>query len=354
MLLRSTASFVLLTLAACHSAPTPDANGPDPREQMAQLLMQQMNTHQEQMMSWMTTNRLHDSLVVPSENPGTAELNARISTLTERLDDLIACLPRPASATVDATSRRSENQLNKVANDVARIEALTQAMDAVEQVQNVCAENIANVNTAGYKKRSVEITTAIDEKTGMQLPKVRRIIMINTTGTLEITERDLDVAIDGNGWFVVSRADGTPGYVRGGGFHINANGAFVTAEGLQLAPTITIPNDTLEVSIDPEGRVTGRTASNHDQSTSFGQIQLARFRDGGQLRPIEHCVLCATPESGEPIIGTPGTSGFGLLKQGFLERSNVQTHIELVNLQVAQRQHAVLRRLLASYGVFLR
>jgi flagellar basal-body rod protein FlgG len=354
MLLRSTASFVVLTLAACHSGPAPGSNGPDPRDQMAQLLMQQMNTHQEQMMSWMTTNRLNDSLVVPNESPGTLELNARIGTLTERLDDLIACLPRPAGPAIDATARRSENGLDKVASDAARIKALTQAVLVIEQVESTCTENIANVNTAGYKKRTVEITTAIEEKSGMQLPKVGRITMLNTTGTLEITERDLDVAIDGEGWFVHTRADGKPCYARSGSLHINADGMIVNGEGCPLSPRITIPNDTLELSIDPEGRVVGRTASNPDQSSRFGLIQLARFRDPGQLRPIEKCVFCATPESGDPIVGTPGTSGLGLLKQGFLERSNVQVTNELMNLQVAQRQHGVLRRLLAGYGVFLR
>ena len=363
MLLRSTQSFLVvvlaLALAACHAAPTRDAHAQDPHEQpdsneqMAQLLMQQLNSQQERMMSWMLADRRNDSVVLPNDAPGIAELNTRLGVLTERLYDLIASLPQPTIAAVDATTRRSEHALARTAKDAARIETLTQAILVVEQVANACTENIANINTPAYKKRVVDITATIDATTGMQLPKIGRITILNTTGTLEIAERNLDVAIDDEGWFVVTRADGTSGYVRNGSLHINPEGAICSAEGYPLTPIVMIANDTLEICIDQVGRVTGRTASNPDQASNFGQLQLARFRDPHQLHPIENGMLLAPPECGSAIVGPPGANGLGYLKQGFLERSNVQLTNELVNLQVAQRQQAVLRRLLASYGVFL-
>jgi hypothetical protein len=126
-----------------------------------------------------------------------------------------------------------------------------------------------------------------------------------TTGTLEITERDLDVAIDGEGFFAVTLPDGSTGYTRDGGFHLNADGKLVTGGGNVVLPEITVPSDTLEISIDPEGRVSGRTAGSPDTSTSFGQLTIHRFVNPSGMLAVGANVLRPTPASGAPITGHP-------------------------------------------------
>ena len=144
-----------------------------------------------------------------------------------------------------------------------------------------------------------------------------------TTGTLEITERSLDVAIDGQGFFSVILPDGATGYTRDGNFHLNADGKLVTGAGNVLTP---------EVSIDPEGRVSGRTAGSPDTSTQFGQLNIHRFVNPSGMLASGSNVMRPTEASGQPTTGAPGSNGLGLLKQGFIERSNVQIVNELVNL----------------------
>ena len=184
------------------------------------------------------------------------------------------------------------------------------------------------------------------------MPTCRNTKLIHTTGALEITERSLDVAIDGDGFFAVVRADGTTAYTRNGGFQLDANGAMVIGDGALLAPTILVPDDTLEISIDPQGRVCVRTAGAPDASTQLGQIQLHRFPAGSSLEPVGDNLLQPAPSDGAAITAHPGESGIGLLKQGFVERSNVQMLNELVAIQGIERQLTTLRRTLASYGVF--
>ncbi len=235
-------------------------------------------------------------------------------------------------------------------------------MKAQQTMVDMIANNIANVNTAGFKKSQASFEDLFyvtlqspglaqgangPAPIGTQIGSGTRLngtTKVFTTGTLEITERDLDVAIDGEGFFSVTLPDGSTGYTRDGGFHLNADGKLVTGGGNVVLPEITVPNDTLEISIDPEGRVSGRTAGSPDTSTSFGQLTIHRFVNPSGMLAVGANVLRPTPASGAPITATPGTSGLGLLKQGFVERSNVQIVNELVNLIVAQRAYEVNSR----------
>jgi flagellar basal-body rod protein FlgG len=236
-------------------------------------------------------------------------------------------------------------------------------MKAQQTMVDMIANNIANVNTAGFKKSqasfedlfyvtlqspglakgagdaAVPIGTQIGSGT-----RLNGTTKVFTTGTLEITERTLDVAIDGEGFFGVTLPDGSVGYTRDGNFQTNADGKLVTGSGNVLLPEITMPSDTLEVSIDPEGRVSVRTAGNPDTSTLLGQLTLHRFVNPSGMLAVGANVLRPTEASGQPITNTPGTAGVGLLKQGFVERSNVQIVNELVNLIVAQRAYEVNSR----------
>jgi flagellar basal-body rod protein FlgG len=236
-------------------------------------------------------------------------------------------------------------------------------MKAQQTMVDMIANNIANVNTAGFKKSHasfedlfyvtlqspglargsgdavVPIGTQIGSGT-----RLNGTTKVFTTGTLEGTDRSLDVAIDGEGFFSVLLPDGSTGYTRDGGFHINALGKLVTGTGNILVPEITVPNDTLEISIDPEGRVSGRTAGSPDQATAFGQLTIHRFINPSGMLAVGANVLRPTEASGPPLSNNPGSTGLGTLKQGFVERSNVQIVNELVNLIVAQRAYEVNSR----------
>ena len=236
-------------------------------------------------------------------------------------------------------------------------------MKAQQTMVDMIANNIANVNTSGFKKSQASFedlfyvtlqspglargTNGDAVPIGTQIGSGTRLngtTKVFTTGTLEITERSLDVAIDGDGFFSVTLPDGQTGYTRDGNFHLNADGKLVTGSGNVLTPEITVPSDTLEISIDPEGRVSGRTAGSPDTSTQFGQLNIHRFVNPSGMLAAGSNVMRTTEASGQPTTGNPGANGLGLLKQGFIERSNVQIVNELVNLIVAQRAYEVNSR----------
>ncbi len=236
-------------------------------------------------------------------------------------------------------------------------------MKAQQTMVDMIANNIANVNTSGFKKSqasfedlfyvtlqspglargagdaAVPIGTQIGSGT-----RLNGTTKVFTTGTLEITERSLDVAIDGDGFFSVILPDGQIAYTRDGSFHLNADGKLVTGAGNIVTPEITVPADTLEISVDPEGRVSGRTAGAPDTNTQFGQLQIHRFVNPSGMLAVGSNVMRPTDASGQPFTSTPGSQGLGTLKQGFIERSNVQIVNELVNLIVAQRAYEVNSR----------
>jgi flagellar basal-body rod protein FlgG len=236
-------------------------------------------------------------------------------------------------------------------------------MKAQQTMVDMIANNIANVNTAGFKKSQASfedlfyvtlqspglargagdaaVPIGVQIGSGTRLNGTTKVF---TTGTLEITERNLDVAIDGDGFFAVTLPDGTTGYTRDGALHLNAEGKIVTGSGNVLLPEISVPNDALEIAIDPEGRVNVRTAGSPDTSTLLGQITLHRFVNPSGMLAVGANVLRPSEASGAPITNTPGQTGLGLLKQGFVERSNVQIVNELVNLIVAQRAYEVNSR----------
>jgi flagellar basal-body rod protein FlgG len=233
----------------------------------------------------------------------------------------------------------------------------------------VTLDNIANVNTPGFKRSVVQLGTLPPETleapglqlnrggtaapvgaqvgTGVQLLSTYRI---HSQGTLEITERTLDVAIDGAGFFQILLADGSIGYTRDGHFLINSEGVIVNTAGNILQPQTSLPSDVLEINIDASGRVTGRTAGSPDTTTMFGDIRLTNFLNPAGLLAVGTNVVRQTAASGPPTVdGTPGENGLGFLTQGFIERSNVQMFNELIDLYQARREYqAGLHALLAT------
>ncbi|MCR9244350.1 MAG: flagellar hook-basal body complex protein [bacterium] len=229
-------------------------------------------------------------------------------------------------------------------DDPVALQLLGAALAAHATEQRVHSQNIANVNTPGYKRRLVlsnaaTITVASGETFAM--PEIVAIEPVFTPGVLERTERCLDVAIDGDGFFAVHRLDGSNGYCRDGRLRLNAEGLLCTSRDMIVVPNIRFPDDVLEITIAPDGLVTGRTAGSPSTNTSFGLLTLVRFINPAGLRDVSG-LWCETPESGRPIRGQPGLHGLGILRQGFCERSNVELRAETEALQALTRRRAVL------------
>ncbi|MBE3599444.1 MAG: flagellar basal-body rod protein FlgG [Limnochordaceae bacterium] len=218
------------------------------------------------------------------------------------------------------------------------------------------ANNLANVNTGGFKKSRVDfqdllyqtlrfagtpVTAGAEIPTGLQVGHgVRPVatVKIFTQGTFRETDNPLDLVIEGDGFFQILMPDGTVAYTRDGAFKKDSEGRLVTSDGFALEPEIVIPPEAMEVSVASDGTVSVINPGSNEPQT-VGQLELARFVNPAGLRNYGRNLFLATAASGQPIVGQPGLDGFGSLAQGFLEISNVQVVEEMVNLILAQRAY---------------
>lgn len=226
-----------------------------------------------------------------------------------------------------------------------------------QQLQiDVTSNNIANVNTIGYKKgraefadlmyQSMQYAGAATSSTtmapngleiglGVRPTSVQKMF---TQGNFKETGNDLDVTITGNGFFQVQMPDGTTAYSRNGSFKLDANGTVVTADGYPLIPQLVIPADATKVSISTDGTVSvlqpGQTALQQ-----IGQIELATFINPAGLHALGDNNYVNTTASGDALVGVPGTEGRGSTRQGFVEMSNVQLVEEMTDLITGQRAY---------------
>jgi flagellar basal-body rod protein FlgG len=223
---------------------------------------------------------------------------------------------------------------------------------------DIIAHNLANVNTTGFKKSRPEFqdlmyqvikASGTSQNSGTQAPSEVQIgngaVPVATVknfaqGDIQPTNNLLDVAVQGEGFFQVRRADGTLGYTRDGAFKVSGEGLLVTAQGYTLEPGISIPQETTMVSISREGIVEAMVPGD-SEPVKLGQIELARFINPSGLRPIGDNILIETPAAGVPMLGTSAMQGFGEIEQGYLESSNVDVVEEMVNMIVAQRAYEI-------------
>jgi flagellar basal-body rod protein FlgG len=231
---------------------------------------------------------------------------------------------------------------------------------------DVISNNIANMNTTGYKQQRAAFvdlfyenmtkpgSTSSDVGTivpsGIQLGlgvKTGGIYRTHTQGSLQITENSLDLAVRGDGMFQISLPDGTTAYTRDGTFSRNENGQIVTKEGYELDPAITIPDDALSIDVNASGEVLVSTQGTSTQ-TNLGQIQLARFINESGLEAIGDNLLLETEASGSPSTGTANENGFGAVQQGALETSNVNVVEELTRLISAQRAYEMNSKVITT------
>ena len=218
------------------------------------------------------------------------------------------------------------------------------------------ANNIANVNTIGFKKSRAEFAdlmykvmdyagTATSDvtksPTGIEVGLGVRSTAINkifSEGSLKQTDNQLDMAITGAGFFKMELPDGTEVYSRNGAFKIDETGAIVNSDGYKLVPEIVIPEDATNVSIGTDGIVSVIQAG-QTQASQIGQILLTNFINPAGLHSMGDNLFSETDSSGQPIDDTPGLNGLGILRQGFVELSNVQLVVELTDLITGQRAY---------------
>lgn len=230
-------------------------------------------------------------------------------------------------------------------------------MKAHQFLLDVISNNLANVNTTGYKRVQVNFQDLLYDKfvpagsessagtqtpTGLQVGSGVRVVATNkvfTQGVAENTGRTLDWAIQGAGFFQITHPDGTIVYTRDGTFQLNSTGEIVNSEGLRLEPTTTIPTTSVSITIGSDGTLSTQAADG--SSTSIGSITLATFANPAGLESMGKNLYRETTASGTPTTGIPGQNGFGEILQGFRESSNVEVVTELVNLIVAQRAYEI-------------
>ena len=222
-------------------------------------------------------------------------------------------------------------------------------------VDNI-ANNLANVNTTGFKRSKLEFQDVLYQNyrragmasaIGTEVPvglaigygtKPAATVREFSTGDLSLTTNPLDVAIEGNGFFQVQLPDGSTGYSRDGAFKLSAEGQLVTTDGYFVLPEITIPEDATAISIGQDGVIEVQQFGQSDP-TEIGQLELARFVNPAGLAAIGRNILIQTSASGDPTTDVPGQTGLGRTNQGYLEMSNVQVVDEMVNMIIAQRAY---------------
>ncbi|MDB4878194.1 MAG: flgG [Gemmatimonadetes bacterium] len=229
-------------------------------------------------------------------------------------------------------------------------------MAAQQTRTEVIANNLANVNTTGFKRGRAQFEDLLYQN--MQGPQVlgssetntspaiqvgrgthlTAVVRLHTQGALEQTGRSMDVAINGEGFFPVQLPSGTAAYTRDGSFQISDQGVLVTSDGFQVGAGIKIPSDVTSVTISPTGVVSGSKGAG-TEATELGRLELARFANPSGLESMGQNLLAATPASGEATTGFPGDEGMGSLVQGQLEGSNVEIVQEMVDMISAQRAY---------------
>ncbi len=239
-------------------------------------------------------------------------------------------------------------------------------MLAQQRNVEVISNNIANLNTVGFKRQraefqdllyqTIERPGAISSSTGTVVPngvqigagvKTGSVYRIIEQGAVTATGNDFDLAVSGKGLFRIELPDGREAYTRAGNFAVSADGRIVTSDGYEVLPGLTVPEDVIDVTVSEDGVVEAQIAGDQ-QPREIGRIELAVFFNESGLEAIGDNLLLETPASGEPIFGNPGDEGFGRLLQGYLENANVDPVQEITTLIAAQRAYEMNARVIET------
>ena len=231
-------------------------------------------------------------------------------------------------------------------------------MQAQQKNIDVVANNLANVNTTGFKRSRADFqdlmyqnlkstgspaTNATQVPTGIQIglgTRLASVTKIFSPGDFSQTGNELDIAIEGDGFFQIQQPDGTTGYSRAGAFKRDSQGRVVTPEGNPLLPEIVIPSNATKINIGSDGTVSVQQAG-QTAPTTVGGIQLASFSNPSGLSAQGKNIYLPSDASGSATTGTPGQNGLGSVTQGLLEMSNVNVAEEMVNMIVGQRAYEI-------------
>ncbi|SER93579.1 flagellar basal-body rod protein FlgG [Rhizobium sp. NFR03] len=239
-------------------------------------------------------------------------------------------------------------------------------MNAQQLNLEVIANNIANINTTGYKRARAEFSDLLYQTEraagvpnranqavvpeganvglGVQTSAVRNL---HIQGPLVQTGNDLDLALVGRGWFQVETPDGETAYTRAGAFNTNDTGQLVTIDGYTVVPGITIPQGAAEVTVSTSGQVMARIdGSNIPQAV--GQLTIANFINEAGLAPQGDNLFKETPASGAAVVGSPADPGYAQIKQKYLEGSNVDPVKEITDLISAQRAYEMNSKIIQA------
>ena len=228
-------------------------------------------------------------------------------------------------------------------------------MQAQQLNMDVIANNLANVNTAGFKKSRADFqdlmyqnlkstgapSTSTTQTVGIQVglgTKAAAVTKLFTAGNFSQTGNQLDISVEGDGFFQIQLPDGTTGYSRAGAFKRDNQGRIVNSDGYPLVPAITIPSNATTIHVGNDGTVSVLQAG-QPAATTVGTIQLANFSNPSGLSSMGHNIFQPTDSSGTATTGTPGQNGLGSTAQGILEMSNVSIMEEMVNMIVSQRAY---------------
>lgn len=227
------------------------------------------------------------------------------------------------------------------------------------------ANNLANAATVGFKRDDAQFEDLLYQiraqpgasssqntqlPSGMQIGTGVRVVGTTkqfTEGSLQVTQKSLDMAINGRGFFQILMPDGSTAYTRNGEFQLNSNGEIVNSSGMQLQPTISIPQGAQTISISRDGiieaQIPGQAAPQQ-----IGQLQLTDFINPSGLQAIGNNMFLETAASGTPQQGNPGETGFGAVEQGTLEASNVDVVEEMVNMIATQRTYEMNSKVIST------
>jgi flagellar basal-body rod protein FlgG len=232
-------------------------------------------------------------------------------------------------------------------------------MSAQQLNVEVIANNIANINTTGFKRSRAEFTDLLyqvervngipNNSGGNSIPegaqlglgtRLAAIRSVHLQGPLANTGNKLDVAINGGGWFQVTSPNGETLYTRAGAFNTNESGKIVTTDGYEVQPSLTVPANTIDVHINQSGEVYAHISGQTDQQL-IGQFSLASFPNSAGLEALGGNLFRETTSSGTATSGVAGQAGFGSIEQGYLENSNVDPVKEMTDLISAQRAYEI-------------
>lgn len=239
-------------------------------------------------------------------------------------------------------------------------------MQAQELNVEVISNNIANISTTGFKRQRAEFQDMLYENlrrpgststdagnivpTGIQVGMGVRpsaVYRVNSQGNITITDNALDLAISGRGFFQVQLPDGTTAYTRAGSMQLNAQGVIVNADGYPILPSVTVPSNAIDVTVNTSGEVLVKVDGT-STPTNAGQLQLANFVNPAGLEAVGNNLLKETPASGTPTTGVAASTGFGEIRQGAVENSNVNVVSEITSLITAQRAYEMNSRVIKA------